>query len=132
MSASPLEDEIFYNKGKVRITRTLLEIEGTQYQIRNIDTVKKTTKEPDRTRPWEWIKIGILMLIGAVICQSIGLFILGVIILVFAINWLNSLQAIHTIFIVTTGGKEVNYSSQNIDEIKAIQSALETAMARLA
>ena len=132
MSASPLEDETLYNKGSVRITRTLLEIGGTQYQIRNIDTVKKTSKEPDRTRPRKWIRIGIVMLIISLIFYWIGLFVLGIIILLFAINWLNSLKATHAITIVTTGGKEVNHSSQNIDEIKAIQSALETAMARLA
>ena len=132
MSASPLEDETLYNKGKVRITRTLLEVDGTQYQIRNIDTIKKTTKEPDRTPAWEWIRIAIFMLIGSAILRSSGLLFLGLIWLVFSLNWLNSFKATHTIFIVTTGGKEVTYSSENIDEIKAIKSALETAIARLA
>lgn len=35
MPASPLEDQPLYNKGDIRVTRTLLEISGTQYQIRN-------------------------------------------------------------------------------------------------
>ena len=132
MSALFSEDETLYNKGKVRITRTLLEINGIQYQIRNIDTVKIVTKEPDRSQAWNSFFIGVLMLISCVFYPSLELFLVALIAIGLGINWLYSLKATHTLLIATTGGNQTSYSSENIDEIKEIRSALEAAMARLA
>ncbi|MCL1473348.1 DUF6232 family protein [Argonema antarcticum] len=132
MSASFSEDETLYKKEEVRITRTLLEIDGTQYQIRNIDTVKIVTKKPDRSQAWNCFLIGVLMLIACVFYPSLEFFLVTLIVIGLGINWLISLKDTHTLLIATTGGNQTSYSSENLEEIKAIRSALEAAMARLA
>jgi|GEM_PF-1162297 len=133
MPASPLEDQPLYNKGDIRVTRTLLEISGTQYQIRNIDTVKIVTKEPDRSQAWNCLFIGVLMLVACFLFKlSLEFFLVALIVIGLGINWLTSLKDTHTLLIATTGGNQTSYSSENLEDIKAIRSALEAAMARLA
>ncbi|MCL1463764.1 DUF6232 family protein [Argonema galeatum] len=132
MPASPLEDQPLYNKGDIRVTRTLLEISGTQYQIRNIDTVKIITKEPDRSLAWNCLFIGVLMLAACVFYVSLEFFLVTLIVIGLGINWLISLKDTHTLLIATTEGNQTSYSSENLEDIKAIRSALEAAIARLA
>ena len=48
-----------YDDGVVRVSRSLFEVSGTQFPIRNIGAVKKFKTSPDRTVPIGLIGIGL-------------------------------------------------------------------------
>jgi hypothetical protein len=54
---------LFYDKGGVRITKTIFEVlSGTQYQIKNIDSVSILKEDPNRKGPLICILVGVLLL----------------------------------------------------------------------
>ncbi len=117
-----MADSIFYDKGGVRITRTIFEFPGTQYQIRNINAVRQGEKKPDRTGPIICIVIGVLTLAA----------VIGILPIALGIWWWNSQKPTYIIFLNTSSKDLGSYESPNLQEIKEIQSALNAAMAQLA
>lgn len=119
-------------KGNVRVTRTLLVINKIQYQIRNIDTITRTTIEPDTSRASNCILLGFLSLIlGISGFTSYELLIAGLLTIAFGFAWLHSLPVKYRLAIATTGGVQFGYESENLQEIEEIQDALETAISLL-
>ena len=117
-----MADSLFYDKGGVRITRTIFEFPGTQYQIRNINAVRQEEKKPDRTGPIICIVIGVLTLAA----------VIGILPIALGIWWWNSQKPTYIIFLNTSSKDLGSYESPNLQEIKEIQSALNAAMAQLA
>jgi len=117
-----MADSLFYDKGGVRITRTIFEVPGTQYQIRNINAVRRGEKKPERTGPIICIVIGVITLT----------LVIGILLIALGIWWWNSQKPTYTIVMNTSSGDVTGYESANSEEVKEIQSALNAAMAQLA
>ena len=117
-----MADSLFYDKGGVRITRTIFEVpSGTQYQIRNINAVDLGIENPKRQGPIICIVIGVLLLAVVV----------GILIIALGIWWWISQKPTYWIVLNTSSGKVQGYASQNSEEIREIRSALNAAMAQL-
>jgi hypothetical protein len=110
----------FYEKNSVRITRSLFEVPGTQFPIRNISAVRTNTILPNRQGPIICIIIGIL---------SLPVFI-GILIIPLGIYWWISQKNKYVIMLLTAGQDIEGYASIDIDEIREIQSALNAAIAQ--
>jgi hypothetical protein len=110
----------FYDRNGVRITRSLFEVPGTQFPVRNISAVKTTTIKPERK--------------GSLICIVIGVFLiaaygLGLLLIGLGIFWWTSQKIKYVIMLITAGQDLEGYVSVNFDEIREIQSALNAAIA---
>ncbi|TAG94069.1 MAG: hypothetical protein EAZ09_12255 [Oscillatoriales cyanobacterium] len=117
-----MADSLFYDKGGVRITRTIFEVPGTQYQIRNINSVTLFTGTPDRRGPIICIVIGVFTLIA----------VFGILLIALGIWWWNSQKPTYIIRMNTSARDVDGYESPNLQEIKEIHAALNAAMAQLA
>jgi hypothetical protein len=110
----------FFNNGSVVVTRNTFQVPGTQYPIRNIGAVKTLTVKPDRNWP--------------IICFIVGFFLiavygLGLLIIGLGIYWWISQKTKYCIIVVSSGTESQAYSSSNMNEINAIQSAINSALA---
>ncbi|CAD5955003.1 DUF6232 family protein [Planktothrix agardhii 1029] len=110
----------FFNNGSVVVTRNTFQVPGTQYPIRNIGAVKTLTVKPDRNWP--------------IICFIVGFFLiavygLGLLIIGLGIYWWISQKTKYCIIVVSSGTESQAYSSSNMNEIKEIQSAINSALA---
>ena len=110
----------FFNNGSVVVTRNTFEVPGTQYPIRNIGAVKTQVVKPDRK--------------GPIICCIVGFFLiaaygLGLLIIGLGIYWWISQKTEYRIIVVSAGTESQAYSSSNMNEINAIQSAINSALA---
>ncbi|MEK0180578.1 DUF6232 family protein [Microcoleus anatoxicus] len=117
-----MADSLFYDQGGVRITRTIFEVRGTQYQIRNINSVTLFTGKPDRKGPIICIVIGVLTLAA----------VIGILGIALGIWWWNSQKPSYIIRMDTSSRLIDGYESMNFEEIKEIHAALNAAMAQLA
>lgn len=117
-----MADSLFYDQGGVRITRTIFEVPGTQYQIRNINSVRLFEKKPERNGPIICIVIGVITLAA----------VFGILLIALGIWWWNSQKPTYTIVMNTSSGDVDGYNSANVEQVKEIQSALNAAMAQLA
>ena len=109
-----------FNNGSVVVTRNTFQVPGTQYPIRNIGAVKTLTVKPDRNWP--------------IICFIVGFFLiavygLGLLIIGLGIYWWISQKTKYCIIVVSSGTESQAYSSSNMNEIKEIQSAINSALA---
>ena len=110
----------FFNNGSVVVTRNTFQVPGTQYPIRNIGAVKTQVIKPDRK--------------GPIICCIVGFFLiaaygLGLLIIGLGIYWWISQKTKYCIIVVSSGTESQAYSSSNMNEINAIQSAINSALA---
>jgi Family of unknown function (DUF6232) len=112
----------FYDKGSVRITRSLFEVQGgTQFPIRNISAVTTKTNTPDRKGPIFCIIIGVFLI------TAYGL---GLLLIALGIYWWISQKSVYAIFLSTAGQNIQGYASSDLTEISEIQSALNAAIAQ--
>jgi hypothetical protein len=114
-----MPESMFYEKGGVRITKCLFEVNTTQYQIRNINTVAIDKENPNRKGPIVCIVIGVFLLAA----YGLGLLIIGL-----GIWWWISQKPIYRLALDTSSGRVQGVSSQSFDEIAEIRSALNAAM----
>jgi Family of unknown function (DUF6232) len=129
-TTTPTAEKTLYKntKGKIRITRTLLEVKGTRYPVRNIAKVKLNKSDAD-VRPL------INFIVSACIVAGLGflftwqpLIVLGLLTLAFLIfNPLN-LDPTYKLTVTTTQGEEIILEPKTTEDMKEMQSALETAI----
>lgn len=114
-----MDANIFYDDGAVRVTRSLFEAGNTQFPIRNIASVQIFTESPNRKGPIICIVVGVLL----VAANGIGL--IG---LIGGIFWWISQKTIYWIEVNSGGAKSRAYGSADIDIIRKIQSAINSAL----
>ncbi|MGK7901449.1 MAG: DUF6232 family protein [Hormoscilla sp.] len=110
----------FYNNGVVRVTRTLFEVPGTQFPIRNIAAVKTRKINPDRKGPIVCIIIGVVTLAAFV----------GILLIIGGIWWLVSQKPTYWLIVVSGGSDLEAYASNDATQIREIQSAVNAALAQ--
>lgn len=114
-----MEANVFYDDGAVRVTRSLFEAGSTQFPIRNIASVQIFTEQPNRKSPIICIAVGVLL----VAANGIGLIgIIG------GILWWMSQKTIYWIEVNSGGAKSRAYGSPDVDIIRKIQSAINSAL----
>lgn len=108
-----------FDNGIVKVSRTVFEVPGTQYPIRNIGAVKTDTKKPNRKGPIICCIVGFLLIPA----RGLGLLIIGA-----GIWWWISQKTIYKIIVISAGTESQAYSSYNMNEIMQIQSAVNSAL----
>lgn len=129
MTTSTPEKTLYDNKkGKVRITRTLLEVKGTRYPIRSITKMKLNRSDADAQPIINFI-------IAACVAAGLGFvfglpawILLGALLLLFFILRPLNLEPSYKLTVTTTHGEEIILEPKSTDDMKAMQSALEKAM----
>ncbi len=114
-----MDSNTFYDDGTVRVTRSLFEAGGTQFPIRNIGSVQVFTESPNRKGPIICIVIGVLLI------AANGLGLIGIIVGV--LWWINQ-KTIYWIDVNSGNSKSRACSSTDIDTIRKIQSAINSAL----
>ncbi len=126
--------EPIYNKNGVRITINVLDIQGDRYQIRYIDSIKTSQKNPKKKLKLRVIYLGVLVVILGVLIRRVELVLLGLS-LIYMGNYKNEklkyLKSTYTVSMTTTVGKELSYSCSDGAEIQEILAAMETALNQL-
>jgi len=126
--------EPIYNKNGIRITRNVLDIKGDRYQIRYIDTIKTSKKDPEKKLKLRLIYLGVLVVILGLVIARAELVLLGLL-LIYMGNKKNeklkSLKSTYTVTMTTTMSKELSYSCEDGEEIAEIIAAMETALDQL-
>ena len=117
-----MRESLFYDNGGVRVTKTMFEVPGTQFPIRNIGAVKTRVLNPDRRGPIICIVIGFFFIAA----YGLGLLLMGL-----GIWWWMSQKPGHCIVVVSGGSDVEAYGSQDASQIREIQSAINAALAQL-
>jgi hypothetical protein len=108
-----------FDNGIVKVSRTVFEVPGTQYPIRNIGAVKTSTEKPNRKGPI------ILCIVGFFLIPVYGL---GLLIIGLGIWLWISQKPTYWIVVMSAGTESKAYCSSNMDEIIQIQSAINSAL----
>jgi hypothetical protein len=111
-----------FDNGVVKVTKTIFQVPGTQYPIRNIGAVRTRLEKPSRK--------------GPIICCIIGFFLiaaygLGFLIIGLGIWWWMSQKPMYYIIVSSAGTDSEAYCSSNMNEIMQIQEAINSAIAEL-
>jgi len=114
-----MEANVFYDDGAVRVTRSLFEAGSTQFPIRNIASVQIFTEQPSRKGPIICMAVGVLLL---------GAYGLGLIGIIGGVLWWMSQKTIYYIDVHSGGAKSRAYGSPDVDAIRKIQSAINSAL----
>ncbi|MGK7905111.1 MAG: DUF6232 family protein [Hormoscilla sp.] len=126
--------EPIYNKNDIRITRNVLDLKGDRYQIRYIDTIKTSRKDPEKKLKLRLIYLGVLVVIVGLGIARAELVLLGLL-LIYMGNKKNeklkTLKSTYTVTMTTTMSKDISHSSEDGAEIAEIIAAMETAMNQL-
>lgn len=126
--------EPIYDKNGIRIARNVLDLKGVRYQIRYIDTINTSRKDPEKKLKLRLIYLGVLVVILGIFIARAELVLLGLL-LIYMGNQKNeklkSLKSTYTVNMTTTVGKELSYSCSDGAEIEEIIAAMETAMNQL-
>jgi len=126
--------EPIYNKNGIRITINVLYLQGDRYQIRYIDSIKTSQKNPEKKLNLRVIYLGVLVVILGVLIRRVELVLLGLS-LIYMGNYKNEklkyLKSTYTVSMTTTVGKELSYSCSDGAEIQEILAAMETALNQL-
>ena len=117
-----VNDVPFYDNGAIRVTKVMFEVPGTQFPIRNIGAVNTITIPPERK--------------GPIICVVVGIFLiaangLGLIGIIAGVLWWISQKTLYVIQVISGGSTQRAYSSHNLDEIREIHLAVNSAIANL-
>ncbi|MBD1921130.1 hypothetical protein H6F77_08500 [Microcoleus sp. FACHB-831] len=115
-----MSEVAFYDNGIVKVTRTLFEVPGTQYPIRNIGAVKTSIETPSRTGPLICLVIGVILLVAYV----------GILVIALAILWSISQKPTYWIVVVSAGTESRAFSSRDPNQIREIQSAINAALSQ--
>jgi hypothetical protein len=115
----------FYNRGSIKITKSVFEVGTTQFQIRNISQTNIAKVLPDRKGPIIMCVIGGLCLLsGQAMPILLGLACIGG-----GVWWWISQKTLYTIMLMTNSGQDTkSYSSYDLSEITEIREALNAAM----
>jgi hypothetical protein len=114
----------FYNRGSVKITKSVFEVGTKQFQIRNITETDIETCFPDRKASIFLCIIGILVIAKNPMAILLGLGCIGLGVLI----W-KSQKPLYTILLKTSSGESMkSYISQDMSEIREIREALNAAM----
>lgn len=127
MSASSSQRPL-YERGNIRITRTLLKYQNTQYLIRDIYRISRIA-EPFEAPPSEHLIFIFLFAIMFAVFLRIALwliFIIGGAIALFKINARPMTR--YTLIVNLKQGDEVRISTTDLQEMNYIQKALEQAI----
>ncbi|GET38603.1 DUF6232 family protein [Microseira wollei] len=127
--------EKFYEnqEERIRITRTVLEYQGTDYPIRHIEKWSgKKDFESGNSPPIDIIPVGgLLLLVTWVLGQTTlilpELVLLGILPLLMTAND----ESAYKLIVTTDKGEEITLKASNKDELKKMKSALEKAMSHL-
>jgi hypothetical protein len=114
-----MDTNTFYDDGSIRVTRSLFEAGSTQFPIRNIASVQVFTESPNRQGPIVCIVLGVLLIAA----NGIGL--IGIII---GVLWWMAQKTTYWIEVNSGGSKSRACSSPDIDTIRKIQSAINSAL----
>ncbi len=106
---------ILYEKGGVRITKTLFQYENREYQIKSINAIFVDKINPDRRLPIICIVSGVL----TITVYGLGLLILGL-----GIIWWMSQKPLFILMLDTNSGRVKGISHQDYSIISEIRSAL--------
>jgi hypothetical protein len=125
-----MPQDAFYNKNKIRITRSVLEVKGQRYLIRNISTFK-----PDKKGEKGGISTGFIwaillsILIAYFTQQPIVAIIMVLAFFFVAVDPGSQPQPINDLkIILSPDNQEVTINPKDGDDLKALQSALEKAI----
>jgi Family of unknown function (DUF6232) len=115
----------FYNRGSIKVTKSVFEVGTKQFQIRNISETDVASVPPDRKGPIIMCVIGgICLLSGQPMPILLGLACIGG-----GIWWWISQKSIYTIMLKTSSGESTkSYASHDLSEIREIREALNAAM----
>ena len=114
-----MENNLFYDDGSVRVSRTMFETPGTQFPIRNIAAVRTLTESPNRKGPIICVVVGVLLL---------GAYGLGLIGIGLGVFWWISQKDLYYIVVVSGGADQKAYVSPDSTTIRKIQSAINSAL----
>jgi hypothetical protein len=133
MTISSPDTTLYENKEeRIRITRTVLEYQGTDYPIRHIE---KWREEKDvqskNSPPIDIIPVGgLLLLVTWVLGQTTlilpELVLLGIVALLTASD-----ESAYKLIVTTDKGEEIALKASSKEELKKMKSALEKAMSHL-
>jgi hypothetical protein len=115
-----VNDVPFYDNGEIKVTKVMFQVPGTQFPIRNIGAVNTVSITPERK--------------GPIICIVVGIFLiaangLGLIGIIAGVLWWISQKTLYVIQVISGGATQKAYASYNADEIREIQSAVNSAIA---
>ena len=113
-----MDANVFYDDGIVRVTRSLFEAGSTQFPIRNIGSVRILTEEPNRKGPIICIILGVVLLAAFV----------GIILIAAGIYWWSVQKNLYYIVVVSGASESRAYFSPDMDTIRKIQSAINSAL----
>jgi len=114
-----MDANVFYQDDFVKVTRSLFEAGSTQFPIRNIASVQIFTENPERKGPI------ICILVGLLLTAAKGIGLIGIAVGIF---WWISQKTVYWIEVNSGGSKSRAYGSPDIDTIRKIQSAINSAL----
>ena len=106
---------MIYDKGGVKITKTLFQYENREYEIKNINAIFVDKINPDRRLPIICIFSGFF---------TIPVYGLGLLIIGFGMIWLLSQKPLFILMLDTSSGRVQGISHRDYNIISEIRSAL--------
>lgn len=112
-----MDDLALGDRSLIRMSNSLFKIPGTEYLIKNIDTVEVLIIHPDRKNPRDCIALGMLL---------IPAFGLGLLLVCLGLYWYVSQKNKYAILLISPGEDVQGYISLDYSEAVEIQSVLDT------
>jgi hypothetical protein len=122
------ETSFYADQNGVRVTDKRVIVGDTTYALANITSVSTTIEKPNLTGPILFIGIGILLLLGAVSGNSVGLGFFGLFLLLLGAVWYRGCKPRWHLKISSASGESTPLQSQNEQWITSIVQAINEAM----
>lgn len=119
-----MNEQIFLDKGDVRVTNTRFIVNGQTYAISNVTSVKFGIEEPDKAVPIIAVLSGLLFFLG----KHWLFFLSGLFLIVYGIFFFNSAKAQYSVILHTSSGETQALKSMDKSYIEIVVSALNKAI----